>query len=543
MEVDTVRTPIRVLLIDDDDGDYFLTKDLLEEIDPRGFVVDWKSRYEDGLAAVCAAEHDICLLDNNLGSRSGIDLLREAKEKKCTIPVILLTGQSERDVDYSAMELGAADFLEKKDLTPAKLDRAIRYTLLQHRHSNELEQQVTARTLELVSSNVALHEEMRAREATDQALRQSEERFRHLADAMPQIVWISQANGTIEYINTQWIVYTGLTLEQSRTADQHREVVHPEDRDALDRSWEEALKEQSIHEFEMRLKRSSDGEYRWFLARSVPVFNSEGELIKWYGTSTDIHDQKLQEEEQREANRRKDIFLASMAHELRNPLPPIRNALEIMRLAEHRAETVERCRGMIERQLNQLIRLVDDLLDLSRFTRGKIKLRLEPVELRAIVEAAVETSRPLIEAGQHHLTVLVPEQQIFFEGDATRLTQVLVNLLNNAAKYTHAKGEIILSSTQEDDHIVMKVNDNGLGIPSNMLVNIFQLFNQLDRSEQHSQGGLGIGLALVHGIVSLHRGTVEAQSPGPGKGSEFIVRIPVSQKQTATVSSTEIVLG
>lgn len=536
-------TPIRVLLIDDDDGDFFLTKDLLEEIDPQGFVVDWKARYEDGLAAICAAEHDICLLDNNLGSRSGIDLLREAKEKKCIIPVILLTGQSERDVDYSAMELGAADFLEKKDLTPAKLDRAIRYTLLQHRHSHELEQQVTARTMELVKSNQALQDEMRAREETDQALRQSEERFRHLADAMPQIVWISKVDGTVEYINTQWIVYTGLTLEQSRTADQHREVVHPDDREPLDRSWEQATKEQSIHEFEIRLKRSSDGEYRWFLARSVPVFNSEGELVKWYGTSTDIHDQKLQEEEQREANRRKDIFLASMAHELRNPLPPIRNALEIMRLSEHRVETVERCRGMIERQLNQLIRLVDDLLDLSRFTRGKIKLRFEPVELRAIVEAAVETSRPLIEASQHHLTVLVPEQQVFFEGDATRLTQVLVNLLNNAAKYTPAKGEIILSATGEDENIVLKVSDNGFGIPSDMLGNIFQLFNQLDRSEQHSQGGLGIGLALVHGIVTLHRGTVYAQSPGPGKGSEFIVRVPISQKQVTSVSSSEIVLG
>lgn len=537
-----MKTPIRVLLIDDDDSDYFLTKDLLEEIDPQGFVIDWKSRYEEGLVAVCAAKHDICLLDNNLGSRSGIDLLREAKEKKCTIPVILLTGHSERDLDYSAMELGAADFLEKKDLAPAKLDRAIRYTLLQHRHSCQLEQQVTARTLELVNSNQALHDEMRAREATDQALRQSEERFRHLADAMPQIVWISQPDGTVEYINTQWIVYTGLTLEQSRTPEQHSCVIHPDDQEPLYRSWEIAKAEETIHQFEMRLKRSSDGEYRWFLARSVPVFNSQGKLIKWYGTSTDIHDQKLQEEEQREANRRKDIFLASMAHELRNPLPPIRNALEIMRLAEHRVETVERCRGMIERQLNQLIRLVDDLLDLSRFTRGKIKLRLEPVELRAIVEAAVETSRPLIEAGQHHLTVLIPEQQVFFEGDATRLTQVLINLLNNAAKYTPAKGEIILSSTVENDNVVLKVSDNGLGIPSDMLVNIFQLFNQLDRSEQHSQGGLGIGLALVHGIVTLHRGTVEARSPGPGKGSEFILSVPISQKQVTTISSSEMVL-
>jgi PAS domain S-box-containing protein len=528
MEEATVKPPIRVLLIDDDEGDYFLTRDMLEEIDPAGFTLDWKSGFEEGLQALCESEYDICLLDNNLGARTGIHLLRVAKERKCSLPIILLTGQSERDVDYSAMELGAADYLEKKDLSSSKLDRAIRYTLLQHRQSVELEHEVVARTKDLV--------------VTNQALQQSEERFRHLANAMPQIVWISQADGTIEYINTQWVVYTGLNLEQSLTPQQTHEVIHPDDREALAASWESALKEQSIHEFELRLRRSSDGEYRWFLSRSVPVFNAEGELIKWYGTSTDIHDQKMQEEEQREANRRKDVFLASMAHELRNPLPPIRNALEIMRLAENRPETVERCRGMIERQLNQLIRLVDDLLDLSRFTRGKIKLRLEPIELRGIVEAALETSRPLIEAGQHNLTVLIPEEQIFFEGDATRLTQVIVNLLNNAAKYTQPKGEIILSSMVENEHVVMKVSDNGMGIPAEMLASIFQMFNQLDRAEQNAQGGLGIGLALVQGIVSLHQGTVEARSPGAGKGSEFIVRIPLSPRQNSTATSAEIVL-
>lgn len=534
--------PTKVLLIDDDDSDYFLTKDLLADIDPHGFEIDWKANYESGLEALCSGMHDICLLDNRLGSRSGIDLLRKAKEHNCSIPVIILTGQSERDVDYSAMKLGAADFLEKKELTAAKLDRAIRYTLLQHQHSGELEKKVAARTQDLAATNQALHTEIAARERTDQALRESEERFRHLASAMPQIVWISEPDGAIDYINSQWVVYTGLTLEQSRNFEMTREVIHPDDRQAVEESWKKAVESESIHEIEYRLRHTLDNTYRWFLARSVPVFNAQGQLIKWYGTSTDIHDQKMQEEEQRLANQRKDIFLASMAHELRNPLPPIRNALEIMRLADNNPQTVERCRGMIERQLNQIIRLVDDLLDLSRFTRGKIKLRIEPIEVSAVVEAAVETSRPLIEAAQHTLTVLVPPEKIFFEGDATRITQVIVNLLNNGAKYTSPKGEIILSATVEGEHIALKVSDNGMGIPPEMLQDIFQMFNQLPRAEQHVQGGLGIGLALVRGIVELHHGTIEAKSPGIGKGSEFIVRLPISRYMQPHSSSAEIML-
>lgn len=533
---------IKVLLIDDDDSDYFLTKDLLAEVDPEGFEIDWKAKYEDGLDALCSGCHDICLLDNRLGARTGIDLLRDAKAAGCLIPVIILTAQSERDVDYSAMKLGAADFLEKKELTPAKLDRAIRYTLLQHQHSGELERQVVARTQDLEATNQALHTEMAARERTDQALRDSEERFRHLASAMPQVVWISEPDGTIEYINSQWVIYTGLTLEQSRNFEMTREVIHPDDWQPLEESWNLAVRSQSVHEIELRIKHVLDGTYRWFLSRSVPVFNAQGDVIRWYGTSTDIHDQKMQEEEQRLANQRKDIFLASMAHELRNPLPPIRNALEIMRLAENNPQTVERCRGMIERQLNQIIRLVDDLLDLSRFTRGKITLRMEPVEISAIVEAAVETSRPLIEASQHTLTVLVPTEKVFFKGDSTRLTQVIVNLLNNAAKYTSPKGEIILSASTEQDQIIIKVSDNGMGIPPEMLNDIFQMFSQLPRSEQHGQGGLGIGLALVRGIVDLHLGTIEAKSPGIGKGSEFIVKLPISRVTPTSISSTEMKL-
>jgi signal transduction histidine kinase len=236
----------------------------------------------------------------------------------------------------------------------------------------------------------------------------------------------------------------------------------------------------------------------------------------------------LQEEAQREMSQRKDEFLASMAHELRNPLPPIRNAIEIMRLSENSPQAVEKGRAMIERQLNQLIRLIDDLLDLSRFTRGKIRLRVGTIDLQSVIDAAVETSRPHIEAAQHQLTVLVPGEPVHFEGDFTRLTQVVVNLLNNAAKYTNPKGEIILSAEVEEDRLVIKVMDNGIGIPPEMIGHIFDMFNQGKSTENHSQGGLGIGLALVRSIVQLHGGTVIVRSAGPGKGSEFIVRLPIS---------------
>lgn len=530
---------IKVLLIDDDEEDFFLTQDLLEEVGKNHFEVHWKSSFADGLEALCSADYDICLLDYRLGAQTGLDLLRAAKERSCIMPVIILTGQSEREIDFTAMELGAADFLEKKDLTGPILDRAIRYTLLQHKHSELLECQVKERTQDLELANRSLKEEIHQRHLTHTALLESEERFRHLADAMPQIVWICDPREKIEFINRQWCMYTGLSPEESGTVDQFEQVIHPDDWPRLIQRWKEAREGQKDFQVEFRLKHILEGKYRWFLNGTVPVFDDRGEIIRWYATCTDIDEQKQIEAEQREANRRKDEFLASLGHELRNPLPPIRNALEIMRLSGDNQEAVEKGRAMIERQLNQLIRLIEDLLDLSRLTRGKIRLRLDAVEISEILDDAVETSRPLLEAAQHQLTVIKPPGQVYFEGDGARLTQVIVNLLNNAAKYTDPKGEIIVSAAQEEDQIVLKVLDNGIGIASEILPNIFDIFTQSERTEQHSQGGLGVGLALVRGIVHLHGGAVKAQSPGPGKGSEFIVRLPMARPVSPTLYDSQ----
>ena len=230
----------------------------------------------------------------------------------------------------------------------------------------------------------------------------------------------------------------------------------------------------------------------------------------------------------RDADRRKDEFLATLAHELRNPLAPIRNALQIMHLAGHNGQAVEQARAVMERQLGQMIRLIDDLLDVSRITRDKLELRMAQVELAAVVRSAVEASRPLIEASGHELTVGLPPGPIYLHADPTRLAQVVSNLLNNSAKYTERGGRIWLAVEQHERTITLKVKDTGIGIPTEMLPKIFEMFAQVDRSLERSQGGLGIGLTLVRRLTEMHGGSVKVYSAGPGQGSEFTVVLPLA---------------
>jgi signal transduction histidine kinase/ActR/RegA family two-component response regulator len=233
----------------------------------------------------------------------------------------------------------------------------------------------------------------------------------------------------------------------------------------------------------------------------------------------------------READRRKDEFLATLAHELRNPLAPIRNSLQILKMPRLDAATVERSRDMMERQVHQLVRLVDDLLDVSRVMRGKIELRKEWVELSTVIARAVETVQPLIEAQGHELTVQLPSESLALDADPIRLAQVVGNLLTNAAKYTEANGRIQLTAQREDGEAVLRVRDTGIGIAPDMLPRIFELFVQVDHAATKSQGGLGIGLTLVKNLVEMHHGTVEAHSAGLGRGSEFVIRLPLMPQE------------
>lgn len=229
----------------------------------------------------------------------------------------------------------------------------------------------------------------------------------------------------------------------------------------------------------------------------------------------------------READRRKDEFLATLAHELRNPLAPIRNGLQVLRLAGGGSEMVAEARIMMERQLGHMVRLVDDLLDMSRITRNKLELRRERVALATVIHDAVETGRPLIEQFGHTFSMTLPPNPVYLDADPVRLAQVFSNLLTNAAKYTESGGRISLKAELHGGEVLVRVADTGLGIPAEALPSIFEMFSQVDRNLERAQGGLGIGLTLVKRLAEMHGGTVEARSQGPGQGSEFIVRLPV----------------
>jgi signal transduction histidine kinase len=267
---------------------------------------------------------------------------------------------------------------------------------------------------------------------------------------------------------------------------------------------------------------------RWLEISASPV--STGGVAVYFRDVTDrmqaFTDLKGATERLLDADRRKDEFLATLAHELRNPLAPIRNGLYLLRIADRASETAEQARAMLERQVRHLVRLVDDLLDVSRITRGKLEMRHEPVELAAIVGAAVETSQPAIDAGGHRLAVDLPPEVLTLNADPVRIAQVLANLLNNAAKYTPAGGDIRLGVRRDDDAAVISVRDSGVGIPQHMLERVFDMFTQVDAASAH--GGLGIGLTLARRLVELHGGSIEARSAGAGEGSEFVVRLPLA---------------
>jgi PAS domain S-box-containing protein len=262
-----------------------------------------------------------------------------------------------------------------------------------------------------------------------------------------------------------------------------------------------------------------------------PVRDREGRIIGASKVARDITERKRAEKALREADRRKDEFLALLAHELRNPLAPLRNGLQVIRLAAGDANAVAQARAMMERQLGHMVRMIDDLLDISRINRNKMELRRSRVLLADVVSSAVETARPAVEAAGHELTVSLPPDAVYLDADLTRLAQVFSNLLTNSAKYTPRGGHIWLAAERRDQDIIVSVRDNGIGIPAESLRSIFDMFSQVDRSIERSTGGLGIGLALVKGLVEMHGGTVTAESPGVGKGSTFTVRLPALESR------------
>lgn len=365
----------------------------------------------------------------------------------------------------------------------------------------------------------------RDRKHAEASLRASEERYRMLADHMAQLAWTCDSLGNATWYNQRWLDYTGLSFQEMQGTGWIK-VQHPDHVERVMASIQRAVETAEPWEDTFPL-RCHDGSYRWFLSRAVPIRNDAGEIVCWFGTNTDVTEQRAAEEALKEAHRRKDEFLAMLAHELRGPLAPLCNMLEVMKRADGAGDLLRQSRDTMERQLGQMVRLVDDLLDVSRISRGRIELKRQRVELASVVYQAVEANCPLAESAQQEVTVTLPAAPIHVCGDPVRLTQVFGNLLNNACKYTPPGGKIWLTAERQGSDVVVRVRDTGVGISSEKLSSVFEMFSQVESSLERSQGGLGIGLSLVRRLVEMHEGSVEVQSDGPGCGSEFVVRLPV----------------
>ncbi|MGQ0697702.1 MAG: PAS domain-containing protein [Panacagrimonas sp.] len=375
-------------------------------------------------------------------------------------------------------------------------------------------------------------------------LRENEARLSQLIDQIPAIIWTADAQGEIGYMSQWFLQFTGRPLEQMRSA-YWPEFMHQDDVPGLIEVWGQCVATAAPYQYTARMLRS-DGVYRWHTLRAQVVLDDQGKVLIWYGSGVDVHEEKqsaevlaLNEarllalsEQLREADRRKDEFLATLAHELRNPLAPIRSGLSVLRHAAAGSVPAEPIAKpiyeMMERQTGQLVRLVDDLLEVSRITRGAIELKLEILDLAEVVGSAVETARPLIESARHCLSLHFPRGPARVRGDAVRLSQVFANLLNNAAKYTPEGGRIELVLGTESGQAVIRIVDSGIGIAPEMLPRVFEMFAQVERRSERAGGGLGIGLSLARSLVQLHGGVVEARSQGIGKGSEFVVRLPLA---------------
>lgn len=363
------------------------------------------------------------------------------------------------------------------------------------------------------------------RDLTERMRFEREIYFRRLADDIPALLRVEDARGRAQFVNRSCSDFTGHERE-ALLGEGWLQLLHPEDRQRYVADHAAALPTRARFETDVRLLRH-DGVYRWMRSISVPHFDPEGAYAGYVALTVDVHDRKQAEADLLAADRRKDEYLAMLAHELRNPLAPIRTAAALLARMPSPDSTVTWATGVIGRQTDVMARLLDDLLDVARIARGKVTLTLSPVDVVVLVDRAIEISRPLIEGRRHRLTVDLPPEPLTVVGDLLRLTQVLANLVNNAAKYTDEGGEIRIDATRVQREVVIRVTDNGAGIAADMVPRVFDLFAQADTTLDRSTGGLGLGLTLVRQLVALHGGSVHAQSKGRGKGSQFVVHLPL----------------
>lgn len=380
---------------------------------------------------------------------------------------------------------------------------------------------------------VLVFRDVAERRAAENRILESEERLRFVMDSMPQKIFTARPGGGFDYFNPHWRDVPGLRFDNPGEQEWDH-FIHPDDLGDTLRAWDGAITSGETFEVDHRFQLEG-GDYRWHVTRAKALKDTSGAVQLWIGSNTDIHNLVETTNELRGVaktlsgvDRRKNEFIATLAHELRNPLAPLSTGLHLIKEAGHDQQVVDRARAMMERQLAQLIRLVDDLLDVSRISQGKIELRKESVSLETVMQHTIETCSPHAAEYGQEVIVSLPQAPVILHADLTRLTQVFLNLINNAIKYSDPGSRILVTAERVGDEVAVTVKDSGIGIEADFLPHLFEMFAQLPLSAGKTRGGLGIGLSLVKRLVEMHDGRIEAGSEGSGKGAEFRVFLPVA---------------
>ncbi len=373
---------------------------------------------------------------------------------------------------------------------------------------------------------VGIAEDITERKETETTLRRREARFRTLMNSAPVLIWVSGTEG-IEYVNQAYLEFLGVE-SQDVLGNAWTYFVHPDDREEYAAAYAQAMSGLQPFEHQSRFRRG-DGEYRWMMSVALPQFGPAGKFSGYTGATFDITALKRAEDSLRTADQRKDEFIAMLAHELRNPLAPITHVVQMLKAEQLDAKTLEWAHEVLERQLRNLRQMVNDLLDVSRVSHGKILLHHQRVDLNELIVGSIDALRPTMEAGRKQILIELPTTPIIMSADPVRLEQVIGNLVHNAVKFTPNGGHIWVSAsvTAEGRELQLTIRDDGDGISAESLPHVFELFVQGNMALDRAQGGLGIGLTLVKGLVELHGGSIEAKSDGAAHGSEFIVRLPM----------------
>ena len=505
-----------ILLVDDRPANLLALEAILDQLDQR--LVRATSG-EEALEKLADEEFAVILMDVRM---PGMDGLRTAevicqRESAARVPIIFLTAVPIGNADVaSGYARGAVDFL-LKPFDPEILRSKV--SVFVDLHQKE----------QMIKRQGALLRQ-REREAFE---RRSELRFRSLMDALPQSVWVARADLTFYYWNQRAVDYIGIQATMAVPAERLFEFVHPDDLPKLKADWELSTANQHSAEIQVRLRRHTDGEYRWFLMRAVPQLEESGNVAGWIVAATDIDTEHQALQEAEAASRMKEEFLATVSHELRNPLNAIMGWVHLLRSEKLDVAKSSKALETIERNVHLQTALIDDILDVSRIMQGKINLTFRTVRMGAVVEAALAAVRPTADAKGVALEYKRTADSDEISGDADRLQQIVWNLLSNAIKFTPRDGRVTVTMERHDGELTLTVFDTGQGISQDFLPHVFDRFSQADSGSTRAHGGLGLGLAIVRHLVELHAGTVGATSAGPGQGASFSVRLPIKDSKAA----------